>query len=122
MQKAINIDNSGATIVRILSITDVSAVENSPNGLDYISVEYVEQPEVSDEMSINYPMYNKETGVMFWQTVDYQNTASAELLEINNLHNEIENLKAEKESLQEVVDTLLLESLMNTEGGADINV
>lgn len=122
MQKAINIDNSGATIVRILSITDISAVENSPNGLDYISVEYVEQPKVSDEMSINYPMYNKETGVMFWQTVDYQNTASAELLEINNLHNEIENLKAEKESLQEVVDTLLLESLMNTEGGADINV
>lgn len=108
MQKAIHIDGNGA-IKRILSITDISAVESSPNGLTYIAVDYVEPPKVLDETrELLYPMYDSETGVMFWQIVNYQNSASEILLDNQNLKLQVSQLEtklAEKET--ELVETQL---------------
>lgn len=108
MQKAIHIDGNG-TFKRILSITDISAVEDSPNGLVYIPVEYVEQPEVEDtNRDIVYPMYNSETGVMFWQVINYQNAATDLMLDNQNLKIQVAQLNvslAEKEA--ELIDTQL---------------
>lgn len=108
MQKAIHIDGNG-TIKRILSITDISAVENSPNGLTYIAVEYVEPPEIEDtNRDIAYPMYNSVTGEMFWQVVNYQNSAAEYMLDNQNLKYQVSQLEtklAEKEA--ELTDTQL---------------
>jgi len=114
MNKAINIENSNKTVVRVLSITDESAAEYSPNGLSYFVIDnYVDPPEVSDPaLQLNYPMYNKETGEFKWITVDYQNTAAAELIEIENLRHTVSELEAQNVELQEVVDTLLAENLL----------
>lgn len=108
MQKAIHIDGNG-TIKRILSITDISAIENSPNGLTYIAVEYVEPPEIEDtNRDIAYPMYNNATGEMFWQVVNYQNSAAEYMLDNQNLKYQVSQLEtklAEKEA--ELTDTQL---------------
>lgn len=108
MQKAIHIDGNG-TIKRILSITDISAVENSPNGLTYIAVEYVEPPEIEDtNRDIAYPMYNNATGEMFWQVVNYQNSAAEYMLDNQNLKYQVSQLETkltEKEA--ELTDTQL---------------
>lgn len=118
MNKAINIENSSKNIVRVLSIADESAAENSPNGLAYLLItNYEEPPVLHNPMDINYPMYNKVTGEFFWKTVSFQHTATENLLEIENLKQTVSTLKSEKDSLQEVVDTLLLESLG---GGANV--
>ena len=78
MQKAINIDNTGKTVERVLSIANPSIIENNPTGIEYILIEdYVEPPEVlNPSLDINYPMYNKETQKFYWVTVNYQNTAT----------------------------------------------
>lgn len=108
MKKAIHIDGGG-TIKRILSITDVSAVESSPNGLAYIAVDYIEPPKVEDaNRDIVYPMYNSETGIMFWQLVNYQNVAADLMLDNQNLKirvAQLSNSLAEKEA--ELIDTQL---------------
>ena len=112
MNKAINIENSTKEVVRVLSIADESAVENSPNGLVYIGIDnYVEPPTLTNPLDINYPMYNKTTGEFYWKTVNYQYTATEGLIEVENLKQVVATLQAEKNSLQETVDTLLLESL-----------
>lgn len=112
MNKAINIESSSKEIVRVLSIADESAVENSPNGLTYILIEnYVEPPVLTNSLDINYPMYNKTTGKFYWVTVCFQNTATESMVEVESLKQVVAMLQAEKNSLQETVDNLLLESL-----------
>ena len=78
MQKPINIDNTGKTIERVLSIADPSIMESNPTGIEYILIDdYVDPPEVADpSLDINYPMYNKDTKKFYWITVNYQNTAT----------------------------------------------
>nr|DAP53630.1 MAG TPA: hypothetical protein [Caudoviricetes sp.] len=98
MQKAIHTDGA-SVICRILSITDVSATETSPNGLPYIAVNYVEPPELTDAMKVSYPMYNKNTGEMFWQVVDYQNSATELLLDNQNLRLQVSQLQQENKLL-----------------------
>ncbi len=63
MQRAINIDNTGKTVERVLSIADPAIIESNPTGIEYILIEdYVDPPEVIDpSLDINYPMYNKDT-------------------------------------------------------------
>ena len=114
MQKAINIDNNG-TISRILSVADISAVENSPNGAVYISVDWVEAPKLNSNMDIAYPMYNSQTKTMFWQVVNYQTVATDMVIENNNLRLEVDNLQNElnatKEELattQEALDAMIM--------------
>lgn len=120
MKKAIHVDSTGKVVERVLSIADVSIVNANPTGLPYIVIEnYVEKPEVLDPaLDIAYPMYNKETGEFFWMVVNYQMTVADYILDIKNMEHEISilrtesvTLKAENESLREVTDALLLESL-----------
>jgi len=115
MNKAINIEGSSKEVVRVLSIADETAVENSPNGLTYMLItNYVEPPVLTNPLDLNYPMYNKVTKEFYWKTVYYQYTATDGLIEVENLKQVVATLQSEKNSLQETVDTLLFESL----GGA----
>lgn len=117
MNKAIHIDGAGI-IKRILSITDISAVESSPNGLTYIAVEYVEQPEIEDfNRDIAYPMYNTETGVMFWQIVNYQNAASDLMLENQNLKLQVSDLQNELSTVSDEITNTQLALCELYEGG-----
>lgn len=112
MNKAINIKNSTKEVVRVLSITDESAVDDSPNDLVYFKItNYVAPPTLTNPLDINYPMYNKVTGEFYWKTVNYQYTATEGLIEVENLKQVVATLQAEKNNLQETVDTLLFESL-----------
>lgn len=116
MRKAIHIEK-GSGITRILSIADISVITNNPTNLLYIPVEYLEPPVLKDSaLDKAYPMYNRDTGVMFWQVVNYQTTATEEALKIANLEFEVQKLGTENNGLKEVVDTLLLESLLGGEG------
>lgn len=96
MQKAINLEPTGNTIARVLSIADPIAAEVSPNGLDYILIEdYSEPPELATHMDIHYPLYNKAEGKFIWLTVNYQ-TAATETTRLNQeLIFEISALKTE---------------------------
>ena len=112
MSKAINIESSSKEVVRVLSIADESAVENSPNGLVYIKItNHVDPPILTNPLDINYPMYNKVTGEFYWKTVNQQYTATEGLIEVESLKQVVATLQAEKNNLQETVDTLLFESL-----------
>ena len=107
MQKAIHIDGSGS-ICRILSITDAQAAETSPNGLPYILTEYVDPPELASSMDIAYPMYNTDTGAMYWQVVNYQNAATDMLLANQTLQAQVTALQGELETTQLALDDLLM--------------
>lgn len=111
MQKAIHVEDNNA-VSRILSIADISIIENNPTGLLYIPVEYVEEPKLADPaLDKAYPMYNKNTGVMFWEVVNYQYTATDEVLARKNLEEKIRVIEQEKQKLQECVDMLLYDNL-----------
>lgn len=117
MQKAIHIDDTGNKIERVLSIADPIVMEANPTGLPYVLIEdYENPPEVKDPaLDINYPMYDTEAKKFFWITVNYTLTATDHTFEMQNLRKEIEVLQQEKNDLQEVVDVLLLKSLMSDE-------
>lgn len=113
MQKAIVIGQDNP-ITRILIVTDISAVDSSPNGMSYIPVEWVDSPSINEATEIAYPMYNCETETMFWQVVEYQASVSNQVLENLNLKAQInflnEQLNATKEELaitQEALDGFL---------------
>lgn len=92
MIKAIHIENTSKNVARVLSIAEPEVIENSPTGLNYILIEdFVEPPELNNHMSINYPMYDKVNKKFKWVQVQYQNTATPELLELENL--KLENLQ-----------------------------
>lgn len=101
MQKAINIENSSKNVVRVLSIAEPSIIENNPTGLEYILIEdFVEPPELQNHLSINYPMYDKVNQQFKWVQVQYQNTMTEELLQIENLKVENSQLRNELSETQ----------------------
>lgn len=104
MIKAINIENTGKTIERILAITEPETIETNPTNANYIIIEdFPEAPAVPDHMHVNYPMYNKSTGEVIWVQIDYQYTATNELLIIENLKYE---LTAANENINMLTETI----------------
>ncbi|MBP1924581.1 hypothetical protein J2Z76_000434 [Sedimentibacter acidaminivorans] len=86
MRKAINIEVSNNNVVRVLSIADEAVIENNPTCLSYFIIEdYVEPPTLNNPLSVNYPMYDKINKVFMWIRIQYQNTVTDELLQIENL-------------------------------------
>lgn len=118
MRKAINIENNNKTVVRILSIAELEIIENNPTNLEYIVIEdFPEEPELKSNMSVNYPMYNKNTQEVIWVQVDYKYTATDERLEIENLKAENSILQTELNTAQENI-SMLLELQADLIGGA----
>ena len=118
MKKAISIENSNKNIVRVLSVSEPDIIENNPTGREYILVDdFSEPPELQSPMSVNYCMYNKSTQEVIWQQVQYQNTATEELLEIENLKVENTQLKSELQQANENID-MLTETIADMIGGA----
>ncbi len=111
MQKAIHIENSNKNVVRVLSLAEPDIIENNPTDREYILVEdYTEPPALDNPMSVNYPMWDKVKQEFKWLQIQYQNTVTEELLEI-------ENLKAENITLNETVN-MLIEAQADIIGGA----
>lgn len=118
MIKAINIENSSKNVVRVLSIADPSVIENNPTGLEYILIEdFTEPPELDNHLSINYPMYDKVNKQFKWVQVQYQNTMTEEMLNIENLKVENLQLKNEVDLANENID-MLIELQADLIGGA----
>ncbi len=118
MNKAINIENSSKNVVRVLSIAEPSVIENNPTGLEYILIEdFTEPPVLDNHMSVNYPMYDKVNKVFKWVQVQYQNTATEELLEIENLKTKNATLQSELQVAQENIN-MLIEVQADMIGGA----
>jgi hypothetical protein len=136
MKKYINIQDSNNTVVRVLSITDSAT---SPNGLDYIEIDYIEKPDTNNaDLDIAYPMYNKSTREFYWVVVNYQNTATDVALQLeetkhrlsvsdqltvqltdklSEANQTIASLNTQLNALNEVVD-LLAETQADIIGGA----
>jgi hypothetical protein len=118
MQKAIHIENTGKNVVRVLSIAEPEVIENNPTGLEYILIEdFTEPPELDNHLSINYPMYDKVNQQFKWVQIQYQNTATEELLQIENLKVENTQLKSDLQLANENID-ILTEALADVIGGA----
>ncbi len=118
MQKAINIENSSKQVVRVLSIAEPDIIENNPTNRNYILVDdFTEPPETTSHMSVNYCMYDKVAQEVIWQQIQYQNTATEELLEIENLKVENTILKTQLQSANENID-MLTETIADMIGGA----
>lgn len=118
MQKAINIEDSDKQVARVLSIAEPDIIENNPTGREYIFIEdYTEPPATDNHMSINYPMWDKVNQRLFWIQIQYQNTATEELLEIENLKAENNILKTQLQSANGNVE-FLTEALADMIGGA----
>lgn len=118
MKKAIFIEEPKKTVSRVLSIADVSAVENSPNGLTYIGIDnFVEPPVLDNPLDKCYPMYNTETGLFYWVVVEYQFTAPEGLIDSEVLKHETQEIKAVNVAQQEIID-LQTELLADILGGA----
>ena len=101
MNKAINIESSNSNITRVLSMAEPNVIENNPTGLEYILIEdFVEPPELQNHLSINYPMYDKVNQQFKWVQVQYQNTMTEELLQIENLKVENSQLRNELSETQ----------------------
>ena len=107
MKKAIYTEGSGK-IQRILSIADVEAVTVSPNGMEYVEVEYVEPPILSSCLDTAYPMYDASVKKMYWTIVHYQEAASAMVLANEQLKAKIEELEGQLEETQEALDVVLM--------------
>ena len=118
MEKAINIENTGKNVVRVLSIAEPTVIENNPTGLEYILVsDFTEPPELESHLSINYPMYDKVNQQFKWVQVQYQNTVTEELIQIENLKVENSLLHDDLNSANENID-MLIELQADILGGA----
>lgn len=118
MKKAIHIDNSNKNVVRVLSIGESDIIENNPTNREYFLIEdYTEPPILDNPMSVNYPMYDKGNQIFKWVQIRYQNTATEELLEIENLKVENNMLKSQLQSANDNINTLT-EALADLIGGA----
>lgn len=118
MIKAINVEKSSNNVVRVLSIADESIIENNPTILEYILItDYVEPPILDNSLSVNYPMYDKVNKVFKWVQVQYQNTATEEILQIENLKIANSILHSELIIANENIN-MLLELQADTLGGA----
>lgn len=118
MNKAIHIDSTGKAVERVLSIINEEDITYNPTGLEYILItDYVEPPELQTSLSKNYAMYDKVNKVFKWVQVQYQNTATEELLEIENLKGANELLQNELAAANENIN-LLIELQADILGGA----
>lgn len=118
MIKAIHIENSNKNVVRVLSIAEPEVIENNPTGLEYILIEdFTEPPELNNHLSINYPMYDKTNKQFKWVQVQYQNTMTEELIQIENLKVENSILQTELLTANENID-MLIELQADILGGA----
>lgn len=118
MIKAINLENSNKNVVRVLSIAEPEIIENNPTGLEYVLIDdFVEPPELNNHLSINYPMYDKVNKQFKWVQVQYQNTMTEELLQIENLKVENSQLRNELNLANENID-MLIELQADIIGGA----
>lgn len=105
MIKAINLENSSNDVVRVLSIADETIINNNPTGLEYILIEdFTEPPTLINSLSINYPMYDKINKKFKWVQIQYQNTATEETLNIENLKITNAKLNAEIIDLQTTIN------------------
>ena len=118
MQKVINLENSGKNVVRVHSIAEPDIIENNPTGLEYILIDdFTEPPELQNHLSINYPVYDRVNRQFKWAQVQYQNTMTEELLQIENLKVENSQLKSELNLANENID-MLIELHADILGGA----
>jgi len=118
MNKAINIENSSKNVVRVLSIAEPEIIENNPTDREYILIEdFVEPPELQNHLSVNYPIYDKVNQQFKWVQVQYQNTMTEELLQIENLKVENSQLRNELNLANENID-MLIELQADIIGGA----
>lgn len=118
MQKAINLEQSSKNVVRVLSIMNPEDIENNPTDRQYILIDnYTEPPVMDNPMSVNYPMWDKVNQIFKWVQIQYQNTATEELLEIENLKTENNFLKSQHKSANENID-MLTEAMADLIGGA----
>lgn len=115
MQKAINLEQSGKVVRRVLSVADPSVIENNPTNMPYILIEDYEGPPalVDPAMDIPYPMYNTETNTFFWVVINYQRTVAEDVLDRMEMQNTIANMEQRTIELQNLVDVLLAESLLS---------
>jgi len=118
MNKAIHIENTNKNIARVLSIAEPEIIDNNPTELEYILIDdFTEPPELQSHLSINYPMYDKINQEFKWMQIQYQNTATEELLQIENLKSENMQLKTDLQLANENID-ILTEALADMIGGA----
>jgi len=118
MNKAIHIENTNKNIARVLSIAEPEIIDNNPTELEYILIDdFTEPPELQSHLSINYPMYDKINQEFKWIQIQYQNTATEELLQIENLKSENMQLKTDLQLANENID-ILTEALADMIGGA----
>lgn len=118
MQKAICVENINKNIVRILSIAEPEILENNPTDREYILInDFIEPPILLNHLSINYPMYDKINQQFKWVQIQYQNTATEELLAIENLQSENNILKDQLQTANENID-MLIELQADILGGA----
>lgn len=118
MNKAINIEISSKNVARVHSIINEEDIEFNPTGMEYILIEdFTEPPELNNHLSINYPVYDKVNKQFKWVQVQYQNTMTEELLQIENLKVENSLLKNELDLANENID-MLIELQADILGGA----
>lgn len=118
MQKSINIESSNNIIVRVLSIMNPEDLVSNPTNREYFLIDNYEEPPTADNhMSVNYPMWDKVNQVFKWVQIQYQNTATEDRLEIENLKVENSILKTQLQSANENID-MLTETIADMIGGA----
>jgi hypothetical protein len=118
LNKAINIETTGKNVTRVLSIADETIIVSNPTGLEYILItDYEEPPTIVNGLSKNYPMYDKVSRKFKWVQVQYQSTATEEMLGIENLNSEVSILKGTSAATVENVN-LLIELQADMIGGA----
>lgn len=118
MQKAICLEQSNKNVVRVLAIAGTSIIEQNPTNSNYIVIEdYTEPPDLDNPLSVNYPMYNKSNQSFKWVQIQYQNTATNELLEIENIKVENSILRTELLVANENIN-MLTETIADMIGGA----
>ena len=118
MFKAINLENSGKNVVRVHSIAEPDIIENNPTGLEYILIDdFTEPPTLETPLSKNYPLYDNVNKEFKWVQVQYQNTMTEELLQIENLKVENSQLKSELNLANENIN-MLIELQADILGGA----
>lgn len=113
IQKAINIENSNIQIVRVLSVAEPDTIECNATNQNYILVDNFTKP---PELQTPYCMYDKENQKVIWKQIQYQNTATEELFEIEDLKSENNILKNQSRSANENID-FLTEALAYMIGG-----
>jgi hypothetical protein len=118
MNKAINVESLSSNVTRVLSIADETIIQGNPTGLHYFAItDYTEPPALDNPLSINYPMYDNVNKTFKWIQIQYQNTATEELLEIENLKSENVALRAELTSANDNIN-MLIELQADMIGGA----